>query len=240
MTMFDFLIRNGVVQSAQKFIDRVNPKVQIHIHPEAPLPSISLVKRLSARASEICALEEKIKALSDDELKAKTAAFKARINQAITVKKNEYEQFQDNYRKASSGQEREDLAVEIKRLEKELFDSKQGVLDEILNEAFAVVRETGRRVLNMRHFDVQLVGGMVLHQGGITEMTTGEGKTLVATLPTYLNALTGDGVHVVTVNDYLAHRDRNWRGPIYQLLDLTVGVIQHDMSPKERRAGYEC
>ena len=166
MTMFDFLIRNGIVQSAQKFIDRLNPKVQIHIHPEAPLPSISLVKKLSVRASEICALEEKIKALSDDALKAKTAEFKARINQAISVKKNEYEQFQDNYRKASSGQEREDLAVEIKRLEKELFESKQGVLDEILNEAFAVVRETGRRVLNMRHFDVQLVGGMVLHSGG--------------------------------------------------------------------------
>src|SRR5476649_1467443 len=130
--MFDFLIRNGMVQGAQKFIDRLNPKVQIHIHPEAPLPSISLVKKLSARASEICALEEKTKALSDDELKAKTVAFKERINQAINVKKAEYEQFQENYRKASSGQEREDLAVEIKKLEKELFESKQGVLDEIL------------------------------------------------------------------------------------------------------------
>src|SRR5271170_3250389 len=163
MTMFDFLIRNGVVQSAQKFIDRVNPKVQIHIHPEAPLPSISLVKKLSARASEICAMEEKIKALSDDELKAKTVEFKARISKAISSKKNEYEQIQANYRKASSGQAREDLVVEIKRLEKELFESKQGILDEILNEAFAVVRECGRRVLSMRHFDVQLVGGMVLH-----------------------------------------------------------------------------
>src|SRR5476649_72489 len=110
--MFDFLVRNGMVQGAQKFIDKLSPKVQIHIHPEAPLPSISLVKRLSARASEICALEEKIKALSDDALKAKTAEFKARINQAISVKKNEYEQFQDNYRKASSGQEREDLGLE--------------------------------------------------------------------------------------------------------------------------------
>ena len=94
--MFDFLIRKTIVKSAQRFIDRLNPKVQVHIHPEAPLPSISLVKRLSVRASEICALEEKTKALSDDELKAKTAAFKARIDQAISVKKNEYEQFQDN------------------------------------------------------------------------------------------------------------------------------------------------
>jgi preprotein translocase subunit SecA len=240
MMMFDFLVRKGIVQNAQNFIDRLNPKVQVHIHPEAPLPSIGLVKKLSVRASEICALEAKIKALSDDELKAKTVEFKARINKAISVKSGEYEQAQANYRKASSGQEREDLAVEIKHLEKELHDSKQGILDEILNEAFAVVRETGRRVLNMRHFDVQLVGGMVLHNGGITEMTTGEGKTLVATLPTYLNALTGDGVHVVTVNDYLAHRDRNWMGPLYQFLGLTVGVIQHDMNPRERQAAYGC
>ncbi|MBF0504217.1 MAG: preprotein translocase subunit SecA [Candidatus Omnitrophica bacterium] len=229
-----------MVQSAQKFIDRLNPPVQIHIHPEAPLPSISLVKRLSQRASEICAMEASIKALSDDDLRAKTSEFKARIFKAISVKKNEYEQFQSNYRKASSAQEREDLVVEIKRLEKELFESKQGVLDEILNEAFAVVREVGRRVLNMRHFDVQLVGGMVLHNGGIAEMTTGEGKTLVATLPAYLNALTGDGVHVVTVNDYLAHRDRNWMGPIYEFLGLSVGVIQHDMNPRERQAAYGC
>jgi len=238
--MFDFLVRKGAVQGAQKFIDRLQPPVQIHIHPEAPLPSIGLVKKLSARTSEICALEEKTKALSDDELKAKTAEFKARINKAISIKKNDHEQIQANYRKASSGQEREDLGLEIKRLEKELFETKQGVLDEILNEAFAVVRETGRRVLNMRHFDVQLVGGMVLHSGGITEMTTGEGKTLVATLPTYLNALTGDGVHVVTVNDYLAHRDRNWMGPLYEFLGLTVGVIQHDMNPRERQAAYGC
>jgi len=238
--MFDFLIRNNVVQGAQRFIDKLNPKVQVHIHPEAPLPSIGLVKKLAARASEICALEEKMKALTDDQLKAKTTEFKARISQAVNVKKEELEIMQANFRKASSGQEREDLAVEIKRLEKELFDSKQGVLDEILNEAFAVVRETGRRVLNMRHFDVQLIGGMVLHQGGITEMTTGEGKTLVATLPTYLNALTADGVHVVTVNDYLAHRDRNWMGPLYEFLGLTVGVIQHDMSPRERQAAYGC
>ena len=117
-------------------------------------------------------------------LKPRPRNLKRVSTKAISVKKNEYEQIQANFRKASSGQEREDLTVEIKRLEKELFESKQGVLDEILNEAFAVVRETGRRVLNMRHFDVQLVGGMVLHSGGITEMTTGEGKTLVATLPT--------------------------------------------------------
>jgi len=106
----------------------------------------------------------------------------------------------------------------------------KAVLDEILPEAFALCREVARRVLNMRHFDVQLVGGMVLHEGKIAEMATGEGKTLVATLPVYLNALTGKGVHVITVNDYLAKRDTQWMGPIYHALGLSVGVLQHEAS----------
>jgi preprotein translocase subunit SecA len=113
-------------------------------------------------------------------------------------------------------------------------------LDEILPEAFALCREAGRRTLNMRHFDVQLIGGMVLHEGRIAEMKTGEGKTLVATLPCYLNALEGKGVHLVTVNDYLAKRDAAWMGPIYRLLGLSVGVIVHDLSDDERRAAYGC
>ena len=111
-------------------------------------------------------------------------------------------------------------------------------LDNLLPEAFAVCREAGRRTLNMRHFDVQLIGGMVLHEGKIAEMKTGEGKTLVATLPVYLNALEGKGVHVVTVNDYLARRDAGWMGPIYRLLGLSVGVIVHDLEDEERRAAY--
>jgi preprotein translocase subunit SecA len=115
---------------------------------------------------------------------------------------------------------------------------KGETLDEILPEAFAVVRESARRTVNMRHFDVQLMGGIVLHQGKIAEMTTGEGKTLVATLAVYLNALTGKGVHVITVNDYLARRDMEWMGPIYESLGLTIGVIQHDMSPYQRQAAY--
>ncbi len=106
--------------------------------------------------------------------------------------------------------------------------------------AFAVVREAGRRVLNMRHFDVQLVGGSVLHKGKIAEMKTGEGKTLVATLPAYLNALEGKGVHVVTVNDYLARRDSEWMGRIYRFLGMSVGVIQHDMNDAERQKAYAC
>ncbi len=114
----------------------------------------------------------------------------------------------------------------------------QESLDSLLPEAFAVVRETGKRVLKMRHFDTQLIGGMVLHAGKIAEMATGEGKTLVATLPVYLNALTGKGVHVVTVNDYLAKRDREWMGPIYEFLGLTVGVIQNGSSPEDRKKAY--
>ena len=111
-------------------------------------------------------------------------------------------------------------------------------LDDLMVEAFAVVREGGRRVLNMRHFDVQLIGGMVLHKGKIAEMKTGEGKTLVATLPCYLNALSGKGVHVVTVNDYLAKRDSEWMGRLYKFLGLHVGVIVHDLSAEERKAAY--
>ena len=113
-------------------------------------------------------------------------------------------------------------------------------LDDLLPDAFAVVREAGRRTLNMRHFDVQLIGGMVLHRGKIAEMKTGEGKTLVATLPAYLNALAGKGVHVVTVNDYLARRDSEWMGRIYRFLGMTVGVIQHDLNDAERQVAYAC
>src|SRR5437868_2867381 len=113
-------------------------------------------------------------------------------------------------------------------------------LDELLPEAFAVVREAARRTLQMRHFDVQLIGGIVLHKGMISEMRTGEGKTLVATLPAYLNALGGEGVHIVTVNEYLAQRDADWMGPVYRFLGLTVGVIKNAQSPPEKRAAYAC
>src|SRR5207244_7865625 len=115
-------------------------------------------------------------------------------------------------------------------------------IEAVLPEAFAVVREAGKRTLQMRHFDVQLLGGMALHYGKIAEMRTGEGKTLVATLPAYLNALTGNGVHIVTVNDYLARRDAEWMGNIYKLLGLTVGVIVNAVEPQtaERRAAYNA
>src|SRR5947209_1623840 len=160
--------------------------------------------------ASINVLEPEMQKLSDEQLRGKTAEFRARI-----------------------ATRREGLtdAEEIKAVEK-------AALDEVLPEAFAVVREAGWRTVKMRHFDVQLIGGMVLHSGKISEMKTGEGKTLVATLSCYLNALAGHGVHVVTVNDYLAKRDAEWMGKIYEFLGLTVGVIVHDLSDDERRAAY--
>ncbi|HLK83012.1 MAG TPA: DEAD/DEAH box helicase, partial [Xanthobacteraceae bacterium] len=121
---------------------------------------------------------------------------------------------------------------------KELGEGKE--LDDILVPAFATVREAAKRTLGQRHFDVQLIGGMVLHEGRIAEMKTGEGKTLVATLPVYLNALAGRGVHVVTVNDYLARRDAEWMGQIYKFLGLSVGVIVHGLDDAQRKAAYDC
>ena len=132
----------------------------------------------------------------------------------------------------------DELRAKTDEFKKRLADGE--TLDDILPEAYATVREAGKRVLNMRHFRVQLIGGVILHQGRITEMRTGEGKTLVATLPAYLNALTGNGVHVVTVNDYLAKRDAEWMGQIHKFLGLTVGVILNDMSNDDRREAYNC
>ena len=132
----------------------------------------------------------------------------------------------------------EALRGKTEEFRRELAGGKS--LDDLLVPAFAVVREAARRVLGMRHYDVQLIGGMVLHQGKIAEMRTGEGKTLVATLPSYLNALAGKGVHIVTVNDYLARRDAEWMGRVHQFLGLTVGIVQHDISDVNRRAAYQC
>src|SRR5215471_15994441 len=133
-----------------------------------------------------------------------------------------------------------DIDLAAKTIEFRERFAQGATLDDLLIEAFAVVREAGRRFLNMRHFDVQLIGGMVLHRGKISEMKTGEGKTLVATLPVYLNALEGKGVHVVTVNDYLAKRDSEWMGQIYKFLGLSVGVIVHELDDEQRKAAYAC
>ena len=173
----------------------------------------------------INALEPAMQKLSDDELRAKTDEFRQRIQERLARIADEPDCRSRPTQKADRRPSDERRAL-------------KEVLDEILVEAFAVVREAGRRVLNMRHFDVQLIGGMVLHQGKIAEMKTGEGKTLVATLPVYLNALAGNGVHVVTVNDYLAKRDSEWMGKLYKFLGLTVGVIVHDLDDEERREAY--
>ena len=195
------------------------------------------VKRLQPRVAAISALEPEMQKLSDEQLRAKTDEFRARIQERLRSIPDEPlaqldPQSSDLQNAEQPGGDRQ------KEIEKQRDAVLKEALDEILEEAFAVVREAGRRVLNMRHFDVQLIGGMVLHQGTIAEMKTGEGKTLVATLPVYLNALSGRGVHVVTVNDYLAKRDSEWMGKLYGFLGLTVGVIVHDLDDVERRAAY--
>jgi len=160
-----------------------------------------VVKSMMPKVEAINALEPQMRQLSDEELRAKSDGFRRRIQERMSRAEN------SPTGGAEAGAD-DDVDIDrAKRLEKEQYEALQDVLDEILVEAFAVVREAGRRALNMRHFDVQLIGGMVQHKGMISEMKTGEGKTLVATLPVYLNALSGRGVHVVTVNDYLAKRD---------------------------------
>ncbi len=238
--MLDFLIRHTVGAQAQKQIECLEPKVNVHIPKDLPLPSIGLIRQASAVASKINALEPQMSQASDEELKRKTPELKARIQQALAGLQEDLQRLEDQYHKAPTPEARDELLDEINRAQTELKKAREEVLNSILPEAFALVREVGKRLLNMRHFDIQLVGGMMLHQGKIAEMTTGEGKTLVATLPAYLNAMAGLGVHVVTVNDYLARRDREWMGPIYEFLGLSVGVIQHDLSAEERRLAYHC
>ena len=168
-----------------------------------------LLKQYARVVTRVNALESEIAALSDEALRAKTGEFRRRLA------------------------ERLDAVADTER-----DTAEAAALEELIPEAFAVVREASKRTLRMRHFDVQLVGGMVLHDGKIAEMKTGEGKTLVATLPAYLNALAGHGVHIVTVNDYLARRDADWMGKIYGFLGLTVGVNVPQMEPDEKRAAY--
>jgi preprotein translocase subunit SecA len=181
------------------------------------------VKAMRPIVAEINALEPAVSALSDEQLRAKTDEFRERLRPVV--------------------QALEEVKREVPRdpsAVKAAQEDLQTALDSLLPEAFAVCREGGRRVLNMRHFDVQLMGGIVLHRGKIAEMKTGEGKTLVATLPVYLNALTGRGVHVVTVNDYLARRDAEWMGRLYKFLGLTVGIIQNPHGDRERQLAYRC
>jgi preprotein translocase subunit SecA len=180
-----------------------------------------LLRQYGRQVRATSALEPQIQKLSDAELRAKTDEFRTRVRDRLARVAGD----------AAGDSE------STQRLAQERKDARRDVLDELLPEAFAVVREAARRTLNMRHFDVQLLGGVALHNGKIGEMRTGEGKTLVATLPAYLNSLAGEGVHIVTVNDYLASRDADWMGKIYGFLGLTVGVnlAFHDLPPEERQ-----
>ncbi|HSS47262.1 MAG TPA: preprotein translocase subunit SecA [Burkholderiales bacterium] len=181
-----------------------------------------LLKQYTHTVRAINALEPAIEKLSDAELRAKTDEFKGRIRERL----------------ATIPDHADGDAERAQAQEEERSRARKAILEELLPEAFAVVREASKRTLQMRHFDVQLIGGMVLHYGKIAEMRTGEGKTLVATLPAYLNALTGRGVQVVTVNDYLASRDAEWMGRIYNFLGLTVGVIVSQQEDAAKRAAY--
>jgi len=191
------------------------------------------VKRMLPIVEQINSLEPSISALSDEELRGKTVEFRQRIADAVAAVRGEAKPTLD-----ADGVVTTDSYAESEALNERIYAAEKEALDAILPEAFAVVREAGIRAVGMRHFDVQLIGGMVLHSGKIAEMKTGEGKTLVATLPCYLNAIAGRGVHVVTVNDYLAKRDAEWMGKIYGFLGLTVGVIVHDLDDRQRREAY--
>src|SRR3990170_5336655 len=168
------------------------------------------IKSLQPTVARINELEAGVKKLSDEDMRRRTEELRQFVAEAVADAKNPETRKQH----------------------------EQDALNEILPEAFALVREASVRATGMRHFDVQLIGGMVLHHGKIAEMRTGEGKTLVATLPAYLNALAGRGVHVVTVNDYLSRRDAVWMGQIYHALGISVGVIVHDLDEQQRRAAY--
>ena len=244
------------------------------------------VKAIQPIITKVKSFESALKALSHDELRAKTAEFKAKIQQARAEKDNRIVSLRQEAEQTQDIDAREDIYAEIDKIEKEAYEISEKVLNEILPEAFAVVKETARRfkentsltvtatpkdrelsatksyitiegdnatwanswnaagkaiTWDMIHYDVQLIGGVVLHQGKIAEMQTGEGKTLVATLPLYLNALTGNGVHLVTVNDYLAKRDSTWKAPLFEFHGLTVDCIDnHQPNSPERRKAYEA
>ncbi len=209
-------------------------------------------KTLWPIAEEINSEYEKIKNLSEDELKAKTVEFRQRIEDYVAETKQKIEEIKIRLH-SDEEFDRNAAYDELDKLEEELHEKYEEILDEILPEAFAVIKATCEKLVgkswmvtghkvtwDMVPYDVQLMGGVVLHEGKIAEMATGEGKTLVATLPMYLNALTGLGVHLVTVNDYLAQRDSEWMGEIFRFHGLTVGCILNTMSPEERRERYNC
>jgi len=227
------LIKNQLLNQKQNTIKRRYPSVHMVLHPDIPTPSINKMVELAGTVEKVNGWEDKISALSDAELRQKSEAFRAHI----LSKAKEYEPQIKELEKALLSVA---IPEEKDKIRERLRDARNRIFEEILAESFAVVREAAKRTIGLRHFDVQIAGGIVLHEGKISEMATGEGKTLVATLPAYLNALLGKGVHIVTVNDYLARRDRDWMGPVFEFLGLSVGAIQHEMSDEQRKQAYSC
>ena len=204
------MLKNFILNDSQKKIKALTPAVSISLHKEIPTPSIKEIAFFAKRVSEVNSCEKEIKAKPDSFFKEQTIQYKKRFFEINNLSEDEHK-----------------VAAEK-------------IFDEILPFYFAMVREAALRSVRMRHFDSQILGGLALHKNKISEMATGEGKTLVATLAASLNALAGRGVHVVTVNDYLAKRDSEWMGPVYAFLGLTTGVIQQDMNNHDRRQAYSC
>lgn len=205
------MFKKIILKNYQRKINKLNPQLNISLNMEMPTPCLREVAVYSALVAKINSFEEELKSKEDSFFKEKTFFYRKLIKEKTEKLTG------DDY-----------------------FAALDKLLEEILPFYFACVREAARRTLKMRHFDVQILGGIVLHRNKIAEMATGEGKTLVATLPASLNALTGRGVHIVTVNDYLARRDKEWMQPVYEFLGLSVGVIQQDMSKEERKLAYSC
>lgn len=204
------MLKNFILNDCQRKINSQNPKVSIVLHKEIPTPSLKEIAALSSIVSQVNFFEKEVKSKPDSFFKEKTKEIRARFDRLQNLPDAEFK-------------------IEAEK-----------ILDEVLPFYFACVREAAVRTVKMRHFDSQVLGALVLHKNKIAEMATGEGKTLVATLAVSLNALAGRGVHVVTVNDYLARRDCEWMGPIYEFLGFSVGVIQQEMDNSQRRFAYSC
>jgi len=226
-------LKKTILKSKQSAISKRYPRVNIVLHPDMPNPSMNKMIETSRVVDQVNALEAEISALSDIELKNKKDKFRQHIAAKEIELAGQLESLQEEMLLVAMPEEKEKIKEKLRLARNKIFS-------EILPEAFAVVREAAKRTIGLRHFDVQIAGGVILHEGRIAEMSTGEGKTLVATLPAYLNALLGKGVHIITVNDYLARRDSVWMGPVYEFLGLSVGVIQHDMPDDARRFAYAC
>ena len=196
-------------------------------------PDERKLKKMWPAVDKMNAMDPEISSLSDEILKERARVLKENMRIENQKADAEARDIREAIQSSTSTQERD-------KHKKALKVMKNRVMEDSLVEVFAITREAAKRTIGLRHFDVQLIGGMVLHEGNIAEMTTGEGKTLVATLSASLNALAGERVHVVTVNDYLARRDAEWMGPVYRFLGLSVGVVQHDMRPEEKKEAYAC